>query len=146
MTGSKVFIDTNILIYAWDGSEPQKQKKALSILEQLVARGAGVISTQILAEFFVNVTSPRKFSKPMSIIEAHEYIEDYLQVCEVVSVTPAIVLEAARGVRDHQFSFWDAQVWATAKLNQTTVVYSEDFNVGAQIEGVRFINPLVENS
>ena len=46
MTGTKVFVDTNILVYAWDGSEPQKQKKALLVLEQLVAHGSGVISTQ----------------------------------------------------------------------------------------------------
>lgn len=144
MTGTKVFVDTNILVYAWDGSEPQKQKKALLVLEQLVAHGSGVISTQILGEFFVNVTSSQKFSRPMSATEAHEYIEDYLQSWEVVSITPVIALEAARGVRDHQFSFWDAQIWATAKLNQTAVIYSEDFNVGATIEGVLFVNPLAE--
>ncbi len=52
-----------------------------------------------------------------------------------------IVLEAARGVRDHQFSFWDAQIWATARLNQISVVFSEDFNPGWITEGVRFVNP-----
>ena len=57
-------------------------------------------------------------------------------------MTGAIVLEAIRGVKEYQLSFWDAQIWATAKLNQIPVVYSEDFNVGAIIEGVRFINPL----
>lgn len=72
MTGTKVFVDTNILVYAWDGSEPQKQKKALLVLEQLVSHRSGVISTQILGEFFVNVTSSRKFSRPMSATEAHE--------------------------------------------------------------------------
>ncbi len=45
-------------------------------------------------------------------------------------------------VRDYQFSFWDAQIWATAKLNQIPVVYTEDFIVGAAIEGVCFVNPL----
>ncbi len=53
-----------------------------------------------------------------------------------------IVLEAARGVRDYQFSFWDAQIWATARLNQIPTIYSEDFNVNSAIEGVRFLNPL----
>lgn len=56
-------------------------------------------------------------------------------------ITDLIVLEAARGVRDHATSFWDAQVWATAKLNQIPVVLSEDFASGSVIEGVRFENP-----
>jgi predicted nucleic acid-binding protein len=52
------------------------------------------------------------------------------------------VLEVIRGVKEYQLSFWDAQIWATAKLNQISVIYSEDFNVGAIIEGVRFVNLL----
>lgn len=52
-----------------------------------------------------------------------------------------IVLEAARGVRDPRFSFWDAQIWATARLNQISVVFSEDFKPGQITEGVRFVNP-----
>ena len=55
------------------------------------------------------------------------------------------VLEAARGVRDHQFNFWDAQIWATARLNQIPLVFSDDFSVGAVIEGVKFVNPFVED-
>lgn len=60
----------------------------------------------------------------------------------MVDVTGLVVLEAARGVRDYQLSFWDAQSWAVARLNQIGMVYSEDFNVGTVIEGVQFINPL----
>jgi predicted nucleic acid-binding protein len=51
------------------------------------------------------------------------------------------VLEAARGARDYQMHFWDAQIWATARLNQITYILSEDFNTGSVIEGVRFVNP-----
>jgi predicted nucleic acid-binding protein len=78
----------------------------------------------------------------MSVAEGYEYVQDYISSWEVVSVTPLVVLEAARGVRDYQFSFWDSQLWAVARLNQIPVIYSEDFNVGAAVEGVRFINPL----
>lgn len=52
-----------------------------------------------------------------------------------------IILEAARGVRAHRFSYWDAQIWATAKLNQIPVVLSEDFSDGQSTEGIRFTNP-----
>ena len=101
-----------------------------------------MISTQVLAEFFVTVTSARKFSSPMSAAESYEHLQDYISSWEVVDVTALIVLEAARGVRDYQFSFWDSQLWATARLNQISVIYSEDFNVGSAIEGVHFVNPL----
>jgi predicted nucleic acid-binding protein len=60
----------------------------------------------------------------------------------VVDVTRLIILQANRGVEAHNFGFWDAQIWATARLNQISEVYSEDFNSGAIIEGVRFTNPL----
>ena len=53
-----------------------------------------------------------------------------------------MVLEAVRGVRDHRFSFYDAQIWAVARLNSIPVILSEDFNTGASIEGVLFVNPL----
>jgi predicted nucleic acid-binding protein len=63
----------------------------------------------------------------------------------VLDLTGMVALEAIRGVRDYQFNFWDAQVWATARLNQIPVVFSEDFNAGTLIEGVRFVNPFAEN-
>ena len=50
-------------------------------------------------------------------------------------------VEAARGVRDHNLSFWEAQIWATAKLNQIPVVLSQDFTSGSVVEGVRFLDP-----
>ena len=59
----------------------------------------------------------------------------------VLSVTGPVVIEAARGVRDHRMSYWDAQIWATARLNQVDVVLSEDFQEGRLLEGVRFVNP-----
>lgn len=135
----RILVDTNILVYAYDRSEAQKQQQALLILEQLVTAKTGVISTQVLAEFFVTVT--RKIQIPLSVDLAYERVGNYLRSWTVIEVNGWVVLEAVRGVRDYQFSYWDAQIWATAKLNQISVVYSEDFNIGAVIEGVQFINP-----
>jgi len=139
----RIFVDTNVLVYAYDRSEPQKQQQALRVLDRLATTGAGVISTQVLSEFFVAVT--RKIAAPLSIDEAHERVKNYLQSWTILDLTGMVVLEAIRGVRDHQFNFWDAQIWAAARLNQVTVVFSEDFNVGAVIEGVRFANPFAED-
>ena len=135
----RVLVDTNVLVYAYDRSEPEKQRRALEVLDHLAVSGAGVISTQVLAEFFVAIT--RKIPAPLSVAEAYDRVKNYLQSWTVLDVTGMIVLEAARGVRDHQFNFWDAQIWAAARLNQIPVVFSEDFNVGQVTEGVHFVNP-----
>ena len=65
---AKVFVDTNVLVYAYDRSEPEKQRRALTVLDHLVLTGTGAISTQVLAEFFVAVT--RKITYPLSVGEA----------------------------------------------------------------------------
>jgi len=135
----RVLVDTSVLVYAYDRSEPEKQKRALEVLDRLVISGVGVISSQVLSEFFVSVT--HKIAAPLSALEAYERIKNYLRSWTVFDLTGMIVLEAARGVRDHQFNFWDAQVWAAAHLNQIPVVFSEDFNAGQVTEGVRFVDP-----
>jgi len=139
----RVLVDTNVLVYAYDRSEPEKQQRALEVLDHLAVTGIGVISTQVLAEFFVAIT--RKIPAPLTVAEAYDRVKNYLQSWTVLDVTGMIVLEAARGVRDHQFNFWDAQIWAAARLNQIPVVFSEDFNAGQVTEGVRFVNPFAED-
>jgi len=139
----RIFADTNVLVYAYDRSEPQKQRRALEVLDRLAVSRVGVISTQVLAEFFVAVT--RKIETPLSVSEAYVRVKNYLQAWTVLDLTGMIVLEAARGVREHQFNFWDAQIWAAARLNQISVIFSEDFNVGAVTEGLRFVNPFAKD-
>ncbi|HUP48721.1 MAG TPA: PIN domain-containing protein [Thermoanaerobaculia bacterium] len=60
----------------------------------------------------------------------------------VFDVTRFIVLEAARGVRQHRLSYYDAQIWATARLNQVATIFSDDFQSGLRLEGVHFLDPL----
>jgi predicted nucleic acid-binding protein len=135
----RIFVDTNVLVYAYDRSEPYKQERALEVLDRLALTGTGVISTQVLSEFFVAVT--RKIAAPLSVDEAYDRLRNYLQSWALLDLTGMVVLEAARGVRDHQFHFWDAQIWAVARLNQIALVFSEDFSPGAVVEGVRFASP-----
>lgn len=135
----RIFADTNVLVYAYDRSEPSKQGRSLEILDRLARSEAGVISVQVLAEFYVTVT--RKLVAPLSAVDAYARVNSYLQSRTVLDLTGMIVLEAARGVRDHQLSYRDGQVWATARLNQIPFVFSEDFADGQVVEGVRFVNP-----
>lgn len=135
----RVLVDTNVLVYAYDRAASAKQGQALEVLDDLLATSSGLLSTQVLGEFFVTVT--RKITYPLSLREAEVRIHNLLRAWPVIEVTGLIVLEAARGVREHRFSFWDAQIWAAAKLNQIPVVFSEDFSDGRITEGIRFIDP-----
>ena len=134
-----ILVDTNILVYAYDRGEFIKQQQSIRILEFLQASGAGRLSVQCLAEFF-RVTT-KGTSPILSVQQAQEQTEELAHSWQVLNLTPQIVLEATRGVREHQFSYWDAQIWACARLNQIPLVLSEDFQDGASIEGVRFLNP-----
>lgn len=77
----------------------------------------------------------------LTVLDAARQVERLACVWPVLDVTSQIVIEATRGVREHQFAFWDAQIWASARLNQVPVILFEDFNTGAVIEGVRLVNP-----
>jgi predicted nucleic acid-binding protein len=138
-----ILVDTNVLVYAYDRSEPEKQRRALAVLARLVAANSGWISTQVLAEFYNAVT--RKLVSPLSPSEAQERLERYVQVWKVLDVTSPVVLEAVRGTREHGFHSWDAQIWAAARFNGVPTVFSEDFSAGAEVEGVRFVNPFAED-
>jgi predicted nucleic acid-binding protein len=136
---ASVLVDTNVLVYAYDRTAPHKQQQALDTLDYLAIHGSGALSTQVLAEFFVAVT--RKITTPLSLADAYVRLEHLLLAYTVLESSGLIVLEAARGTRDFHINFWDAQIWATARLNQIACILSEDFNTDSVIEGVRFVNP-----
>lgn len=139
-----VLVDTNILVYARIPQDAVKRDRALSVLRRLAAEGTGALSTQVLAEFFATVTSARKFKVPMTSADAMEAVQDFVDVWPVLDVNLPVVLDAMRAVNTYQLSYWDAQIWATAKLNQVPVIYTEDGPTSAAIEGVRYINPLAD--
>ena len=134
-----ILIDTNVLLYLYDHNQPVKQDRARDVLDHLELSGSGRLSVQCLAEFFSVAT--RKLSPKLTPAQALQQISLFCRLWPVYDLTTMIVLEAGRGVRDHQFSYYDAQIWATARLNQVTTIFSEDFSVGSTIEGVRFVNP-----
>jgi predicted nucleic acid-binding protein len=134
-----ILIDTNLLIYLYDPNQPDKQKQSELVLEQLELTRNGRLSVQALAEFFSVAT--RKLSRSLTSAQALNQVTLFTRLWPVFDLTPMIVMEAGRGVRDHKLSYYDAQVWATARLNQLSVVFSEDFRDGSILEGVRFVNP-----
>jgi predicted nucleic acid-binding protein len=81
----------------------------------------------------------------VTIDQAVQQVEQFARAWPVFDATRQIALEAVWGVRDHQFSFWDARIWGVACLNQVELVFSEEFNPGAVIEGVQFVNPFADD-
>jgi predicted nucleic acid-binding protein len=137
----EVLIDTNILVYAHQPSETTKYDRATQVVETLAESGAGRLSAQILGEF-LNATI-RSRRPILSIGEALRQATILANAFPVLDLTGLIVLEAARGVREHHLSYFDAQIWATARLNQVPAIFTEDFTNGRRLEGVQFLNPLL---
>jgi predicted nucleic acid-binding protein len=136
---SPILIDTNVLVYVFDQNDVERQDRALGLLEEMELRSAGTLSVQALAEFFA--ASTRRLHPALSPAQALDHIDQLSRAFAVLPLTPQVVLEAGRGVRDHRLNYWHAQVWAIARLNQISTVFSEDFSSGTVLEGVRFINP-----
>jgi len=137
----QVLIDTNILVYAHQPSETAKYDRATTVIEALAESGAGCLSAQILGEFLNATTRGR--SPILSVRDALSQATILANAFPLFDLTGLIVLEAGRGVREHQFSYFDAQIWATARLNQIPAIFTEDFTNGRRLEGVQFLNPLL---
>jgi predicted nucleic acid-binding protein len=134
-----ILIDTNVLVYFFNLSDASRQNRAIELIGQLEKSHLGYLSTQNLGEFFTVAT--RKLEPAITSTEAARYVQHFTQTFTIIPLTVAVVLEASRGVCEHKLAYFDAQLWATAKLNQIPVFFSEDFQDGAVLEGVRFINP-----
>jgi len=139
-----VLVDTNVLVYAHDPAEPVRRVTARAVLDRLEL-GAGALSAQALSEFLSVTTRPARGMPPrLTPAEALAQVERLVRSFRIIELTSTIVMEAGRGVRDHQLSYYDAQVWACARLHQISVVFSEDFQDGMSLDGVRFVNPFAQ--
>jgi predicted nucleic acid-binding protein len=134
---AKVFVDTNVLIYAHDADAGARRETAREVLRELWAERAGVLSTQVLQEFYVNVT--RKIATPLSKAAARAVVESYTVWC--LHTTPAEIWEAFRIEDQAGIGFWDALIVAAARKAGATRILSEDLNAGQVIAGVRIENP-----
>jgi predicted nucleic acid-binding protein len=138
MSGNRVFVDTNVLVYAYDRDAGRKRDIARDVLAGLWKASGGILSVQILQEFFVTVT--KKIAKPLSAAAAREIVEDYLS-WEVLpndgeSVLAAIDIHAAEKI-----SFWDALVIAAAERGGADILLSEDLANGRRFDDIMVRNP-----
>jgi len=130
------FFDTNVIAYTDDRSAPSKQKRALELLAEHRRDGSGVVSLQVLQEYFVAAT--RKLGVDAAV--ARRKVE-LLAELDVVAPELSDILAAIDLHRLHGFSFWDSLILRAAGQAGCSVLYSEDFQHGRTVEGVRVVNP-----
>lgn len=136
----KTFVDTNILLYAHDRDAGEKGIKAAAALKTLWESGQGILSTQVLQEFYVNVT--RKIATPLPIPAAREILRIY-RVWVKQETTVDTLLRATEIGELHRLSFWDSLIVASAEQAGAGVLLSEDLNAGQVVAGVKIVNPLI---
>jgi predicted nucleic acid-binding protein len=137
----KFFLDTNVFVYLFDTTAPAKAKKAARLVRDAVDTGKGIVSYQVVQEFF-NVAL-RRFAHPMSGAEAEQYLITVFRPLLAVHSSPALYVEALRIAGKHRFAWYDSIIVASALESRCDTLYSEDFQHGRQIEGLRMENPFV---
>jgi predicted nucleic acid-binding protein len=135
------FIDTNVLVYADDARDRRKQARARELIRRLMRERRGVLSLQILQEFFAAAT--RKLG--MSSKEAKQRVSLYSRF-DVVTLTPTDLLAAIDLHRMHQLSIWDSLVIRAALNGVCTVLHTEDMQAGYMIEDVLLTDPFATDS
>jgi predicted nucleic acid-binding protein len=130
------FFDTNILIYADDKASPAKQRRALDLLAEHRRARTGVVSLQVLQEYFVTVTRKLRVDAHVARRKVELLAEFDVAAPEVADILAAIDLH-----RLHGFSFWDALVVRAAKQAGCSVLLSEDMQNAREIDGLQIVNP-----
>lgn len=133
---ARSFFDTNVLVYADDKAAPAKQRRALDLVAEHRRAGTGVVSLQVLQEYFVTVTRKLQIDPRIARRKVELLAEFDVASPEVADILAAIDLH-----RLHGFSFWDALILRAAQQAGCRVLFSEDFQAGREIDGIQIVNP-----
>jgi predicted nucleic acid-binding protein len=134
---SKVFIDTNILVYSMDNYDKAKQERSRNFIKTLLSDQLGVISTQVMQEFYITAT--KKLNVDPLIVKD---ILHSFQRFETVIITPEIIKEAIDCSVINRISFWGSLIVVAAQSANCSRLWTEDLNHGQVIRGVMVENPL----
>lgn len=135
---ARSFFDTNILIYTDDKAAPAKQRRALSLVEEHRRAGSGVVSLQVLQEYFVTVTRKLHIEPRIARRKVELLAEFDVATPDLTDILAAIDLH-----RLHGFSFWDALILRAAQQSGCKVLLSEDMQDMREIDGVEIVNPFL---
>ena len=133
---ARSFFDTNVLIYADDKAAPAKQRKAVDLVAEHRRARTGVVSLQVLQEYFVTVTKKLQVDAAIARRKVELLAEFDVASPEVSDILAAIDLH-----RLHRFSFWDALILRAAKQSGCSILFSEDMQGSREVDGVRIVNP-----
>jgi predicted nucleic acid-binding protein len=137
---ARSFFDTNIIIYGDDKSAPAKQRRALDLLAEHRRAGTGVVSPQVLQEYFVTVTKKLHVEPSVARRKVELLAEFDVATPELADVMAAIDLH-----RLHGFSFWDALILRMAQQAGCKVLFSEDLQAARLVDGIQVVNPFRQN-
>lgn len=132
----RTFLDTNILAYADDGKEPVKRRIALGIIREHREQRTGVVSLQVLQEYFTTATKKLKLDVEIARNKVEIYSRFYVAEPTVTDILAAVDL-----YRLHGFSFWDALILRSASQTGCSILLTEDMQHGRVIDGLRIVNP-----
>jgi len=132
----KIFIDTNIIVYANDRRDPEKQRKAIEVVSELMNNKLGVISSQVLQEY--SSVALTKLKQDHGIVLRQLVL---LEVFDVVLMEPALIRRAIEIRGSYTISFWDSCIISAAESAGCDSIYSEDLNAGQYYSGIKVSNP-----
>jgi predicted nucleic acid-binding protein len=132
------FFDTNVVVYADDKAVPAKQRRALDLLAEHRRARTGVVSLQVLQEYFVTVTRKLHVDARVARRKVELLAEFDVVTPEVTDILAAIDLHRLHGI-----SFWDSMVVRSAKQAGCSALFSEDMQAGREIDGIRIVNPFL---
>jgi len=135
------FLDTNVLLYAYDIEAQAKHQKAKDIVCSFWNDRGALISTQVLQEFYVNVT--KKIPQPLSLSTARSIIEQY-KVWPIINNTTDSMIRASEIQERYQLSFWDSLIITSAEIGGAETIFSEDLSHNQYIAGICIQNPFME--
>ena len=140
-TTDRVFIDSNILVYSYDDSQPYKKALAQEIMSSLARNENGAMSVQVLGEFFRIVT--RRIANPLSIEQAEAAVVTLgsLPALEVLNIDLAMVRRAIATHNRYGVNYWDSLIIAAAERAGCSAILSEDFNTGQLYHSILAVNP-----
>jgi len=133
---ARSFFDTNVLIYADDKAAPAKQRRALELVAEHRRARTGVVSLQVLQEYFVTVTRKLHVDPAIARRKVELLAEFHVAAPDVSDILAAIDL-----YRLHSLSFWDALIVRSAKQSGCTVLLSENMQHARELDGLHIFNP-----
>jgi predicted nucleic acid-binding protein len=136
---TKVFLDTNLIIYANDVREPAKETIARELIARAISERSGVVSTQVLQEYAA--VALRKLHQDHDVVSR---VILFLESLEVIVMTPALIRRSLEIQARYRIDFWDASILAAAESANCSRLLSEDLNPGQLYAGVRVENPFMQ--